>query len=173
MQRKLEQLGIRAWVLSNVGPKEVPILFVGVPYHNCSIVGPKTLFQLLRPLYYPFGSTGCSEDRLGFWDQDAGITVQDILRVQGSGCRFSAWGLEFRGLGLVLAGKAQPSSETSVSQTFPMLLWLARWIEVPGQPHCSPGSCLDIGLGVLRFRAAPRLRNSMVDLPANVKSLSC
>ena len=34
---------------------------LGVPYYNCSIRGPKTLFQLLRPLCYD--SAGLSPAR--------------------------------------------------------------------------------------------------------------
>ena len=40
----------------NLGAEMVTYTILGVAYDNYSILGPKTLFQLLMPLYYPFFS---------------------------------------------------------------------------------------------------------------------
>ena len=39
-------------VFHNIGASIIANTILGAPYYNCRIMGPKTLFEVLRPLYY-------------------------------------------------------------------------------------------------------------------------
>ena len=43
------ELGFREF---NLGALTIAHIILGIPYYDCSTMGPKTLFQLLMPLYY-------------------------------------------------------------------------------------------------------------------------
>ena len=85
-------LGIYSRVLWYRGLKNYQYYFRGFLNYSYSIMGPKTLFQLLRPLYYRW-ALGLEFKVQGF--RCLGLKVQVVGSwVSGSGVR--VWSLMFR-----------------------------------------------------------------------------